>query len=67
MSSADERISEATEIAFQYAGIDGAHHKQWVIDQMLRKLLGDEDYSEWVVRWEIEGGDEESWDEGVAP
>jgi len=66
--TADERISDATDLAFQYAGIDGAHHKQWVIDQMLRKLLGSEEYGFWVLRWESEGVDEtDKWDTGIAP
>jgi len=31
-------IEKALEIAVQYGGIDGAHHKTWVIDQMVRAL-----------------------------
>lgn len=44
--------------------IDGADHKQWVLDQVLRKLLGD-DYDEYVERIGLE--DEIEWDTGVAP
>lgn len=48
----------AVEVARRYGQIDGAHHKTWVIDQMLRHLLGPvgytsfvRDYSEdWKVR-----------------
>jgi hypothetical protein len=36
----DDRIEKATEIAIKYGGIDGAHHKDWVIDQMVRALCG---------------------------
>ena len=36
-----ERIGSAINIAIQFGGIDGAHHKDWVIDQMLRVLCGD--------------------------
>ncbi len=39
MSEAD-RIKAAIEVAIQYGGIDGDHHKAWVIDQMLRQLTG---------------------------
>lgn len=61
----DEQIEEAADLAYRYAGIDGAHHKQWVIDQMLQKLLGT-GYDDWVLRWESE--DEGStWDKGIAP
>ena len=36
---AKKRIAKALEKA-RYGGEDGAHHKQWVIDQMLRELTG---------------------------
>lgn len=32
-------IEKAIEYAHRYGQIDGAHHKQWVIDQMVRALL----------------------------
>lgn len=35
-----ERIDQALAIAAQYGGIDGEHHKAWVIDQMVRALTG---------------------------
>jgi hypothetical protein len=38
----DGRIERAVEVAIRFGGIDGSHHKAWVIDQMLRHLLGDE-------------------------
>lgn len=34
------RAEKAIELAVQYGGIDGAHHKSWVIDQMVRVLAG---------------------------
>lgn len=34
-----ERITDALEVA-SWGGIDGDHHKQWVIDQMVRVLTG---------------------------
>jgi len=51
----------AIEIATRYGGIEGDHHRAWVIDQMVRALLGDR-YNEWV---ETERDGE--WDEGIAP
>lgn len=35
-----ERIHKALAIAVAYGGIDGAHHKDWTIDQMVRALTG---------------------------
>lgn len=61
----------------RYGGIDGGHHKQWVIDQALRHILGDQydaviaEYND-AVRQEngetIEEFDpQDGWDEGIAP
>lgn len=66
--SADDRIAAALRIAHLYGGTDGAHHKMWAIDQMVRKLTG-EDYAEWVRQAKdgTDGPDTYSWDEGIAP
>ena len=36
--SKEEMIDRALQIAIKFGGIDGAHHKDWVIDQMVRAL-----------------------------
>ena len=33
-----ERVRQALALASQYGGIDGEHHKAWVIDQIVRVL-----------------------------
>jgi hypothetical protein len=62
------KIKEALLIIERFGGIDGSHHKQWVIDQVARKLLGSR-YEEWVK--EIKNGefgpDTYDWDEGIPP
>lgn len=58
------KIRAALDIARSFGQLDGSHHKMWVIDQMVRQLLGDE-YDEWVKHYE-EGG-EYTWDSGIAP
>lgn len=35
-----DRIDRAIHYAVQWGGIDGGHHKAWVIDQMVRALTG---------------------------
>lgn len=63
-----ERIEKAIELAIRYGGIDGIHHKMWVIDQMLRILCGDK-YDE-VIREANDGEDGPdtySWEVGIAP
>lgn len=40
-------IDNALQIAFEFAEFDGAHNKQWVIDQMVVALCGGEDSAEY--------------------
>jgi len=64
------RIDEAIEIATEYGQIDGAHHKAWVIDQMVRVLAGSREEYERIVSEACDGedgADTYEWDEGIAP
>ena len=66
--SDEEKIQAAIDLAVKYGGIDGAHHKDWVIDQMVRVLAG-EKYEE-IVREACDGEDGAntySWEIGIAP
>ena len=40
MNDAEERISCALTIAMNLGGVEGEHHKAYVIDQMVRALTG---------------------------
>lgn len=63
-----KKIADALDLAFRYGVIDGAHHKMWVIDQMVRILAGDA-YEE-RVKIEcagVDGPETYSWDTGIAP
>jgi len=66
--SKEDKIADALQIALEYGGIDGAHHKDWVIDQMVRALTG-HDYSSFVInaRAGEDGPDTYEWDVGIAP
>lgn len=58
-----QRINKALEIAAECGSTDGAHHKMWVIDQMVRALLDDDEtYRGWVKHEAPDG-----WDPGIAP
>jgi hypothetical protein len=63
-----ESIAKALEVITSFGGIDGAHHKDWVLDQAVRHLLGDE-YDSWVTSAKSgeDGPDTYSWNEGIAP
>lgn len=60
LTTAEERIANAVNIASQYGPDEGSHHKDWVIDQMCRALLGT-GYNAWrSLRRPY-------WSEGIAP
>ena len=63
-----DKIYWAIEMAISHGGIDGDHHKTWVIDQMVRILAGDK-YGDIVAyaRDGEDGPDTYEWDEGIAP
>lgn len=68
MATAHDRVNKALEIAIEYGDFDGAHHKAWVIDQMVRALAA-ENYNE-VIRAAKAGPDGPNtygWDIGIAP
>lgn len=64
-----DRINKALDMIFRYGQIDGDHHKAWLIDQVVRNLLGDK-YEEFVTLYEVDedsGEKEYEWNEGIAP
>lgn len=65
--SKTKRIDAAMAVIERYGGTDGAHHKQWVIDQVVRALVPD--YETWVreICAGEDGPDTYEWDEGVPP
>lgn len=67
------RISKACNLVWDYGYVEGEHHKQWLIDRMLRELMTHDEYRQWVKNYnepeEDENGDEIAleWSEGTAP
>ncbi len=68
VKSLEDRVNMAVELAGNYGSTDGAHHKMWVIDQMVR-ILSDDRYEDFVaaVKHGDEGPETYEWDEGIAP
>ena len=58
----------AIKLAIRYGGIDGEHHKTWVIDQMVRELTGN-DYARVIVDacYGWDGPETYEWKVGIAP
>jgi hypothetical protein len=63
-----DRVAEALDLIDCCGGIDGGHHKQWVLDQVVRTLTG-EGYAQWVAEHNDgeDGPETYLWDEGCAP
>lgn len=66
--TADNRIREALKVIERFGGIDGGHHKTWVIDQVIRCLTGD-GYDSYVsyLRDGEDGPNTYEHSEGIAP
>lgn len=70
MTTNKEKIAAALETIRLYAGFDGGHHKQWVLDRVVRDLTGSEPkYKEWIEKWEDgeDGPQTYNWDHGTPP
>lgn len=67
--TSDSRIEGALEAAFEFGDVDGGHHKQWLINEMIRQLLGFGGHREWVKSYNIWAAKYgySYWDEGIAP
>lgn len=63
-----QKLNRILELVEQYGGIDGAHHKQWVLDQIIRTITQD-NYEQWVEDYcdGEDGPDTYEWDEGITP
>jgi len=61
-----ERITQALALIQEYGGIDGGHHKQYALDQILRILTGP-GYAAWVAAFKNgeDGPETYEWDEGI--
>jgi len=61
-----EKIQKAIEKIERFGGFEGGHHKQWVIDQVVRILLA-EQYESWLADMNSDPESYDPWDHGIAP
>ena len=66
-------LKEIEELIVRYGMIDGAHHKNWVLDQVMRIIKKDK-YEEFVRDYEYKDDDGNilaekiyEWNPGIAP
>jgi hypothetical protein len=62
MTNKEKQVVELIE---RYGMIDGAHHKQWLLDKILKTIL-EEKYQTWLDSYNSEP-DYDPWDPGIAP
>lgn len=64
-----EAIAKVKDLIFDFGGIDGSHHKQWLLNEILKTVLTTEEYNEWLVQYSLDEDGEVSfeWDKGIAP
>ena len=62
-----DKISGALNLIMEFGSIDGAHHKQWVLDQVVRILA--DDYDLWVEAHNAgeDGPETYVWSKGIEP
>lgn len=68
--SSQKKIKKALELINEYGGIEGDHHKAWVLDQLVRILTGyDKGYNIWIKEHNngIYGKNTYDWDVGIPP
>ena len=73
MKNNDEIIQDALNFIERYGGFDGGHHKQWVLDQLVRILTVDKTgYDAWIKNYQGKYDEKEEmyeceWDVGCPP
>jgi hypothetical protein len=61
-----EQIEKSIDLILKYGMIDGAHHKQWILDQILRILIEEPWYEVRMSKYNS-NEDYDEWDIGIAP
>lgn len=66
----ENKIQEIRDLIYRFGGIDGAHHKQWLLDQIIQKTCDSQnEYLDWIKQYEDgeDGPKTYEWDRGIVP
>lgn len=67
MTQPEDRLLKVYELAIDALTTEGEHHKQWFLEEIVKAVVGEENYSRvWEDFNEATEGDE-LWDPGIAP
>jgi hypothetical protein len=61
-----ERLVEVYKLAIDGLGTDGDHHKQWFLEEILKVVVGEENYDR-IFKELGEENDGYAWEPGIAP
>lgn len=63
----EQKIKKALDLITQYGGVDGGHHKQWLLNEIVQTLSSN--YDLWIKDYEDgeDGPETYTWDVGIAP
>lgn len=65
-----EKLDKIVETIERYGMIDGSHHKQWIMTEVLRIALG-KGFKKWLKAFnsytDEDGEEYGDWDEGIPP
>ena len=62
-----QRIEYTLAYIMDYGGYNGAHHKQWLLDQIVQTLTTPEEYDAWKRQYSHGDDTHKEWDTGIAP
>lgn len=63
-----EKLKNILNLIDRYGMIDGSHHKQWLLDQIVKVILTPEEYEKWITEFDEEEQEEFIWwEKGIAP
>ena len=68
LTESEKKVEGSIKLIVDYGGIDGSHHKDWVLDQVVRELSGD-NYDKIIADAKSgeDGPNTYGWEEGIAP
>lgn len=66
LAEAQTREQRVLDLIVDYGSIDGAHHKQWVLDQIIRVIIG-VNYEAFIEAYMRNDEGNVAWDVGIAP
>ena len=68
LAEKNNKKQQVLDLIFEYGGINGSHHKQWLLNEIV-KVITEDEYKNWTAYFENgeDGPKTYEWDIGIAP